>query len=454
MTAAAAFAIIYIMNDTNGFYNISDRKITAAIFTLGCKVNQYESRAMAERLGAAGAEIREDGVCDIYIINTCAVTAESDRKARQLIRRCVKLNPGAVVAVCGCSSQLHRDEIQAIEGVDIVCGSADKYTAADSALQLALDRKHGVALPAESTYKTDAPYDSAMSVTGFDRVRAYVKIEDGCNSHCAYCIIPKLRGPVRSREPQDVLNEIKILAGSGCREIVLTGIETSAYGNGLINLLREADGISGIERIRLGSMDPAFCGRAFADAVSELEHFMPHLHISIQSGSSRTLASMRRKYNAETALRNIEYLRERIPRMRFSADIIVGFPGETDDDFADTVSFAEKAGFLHIHIFKYSPRPGTEAALMKNQIPETVKNERAAALASLQRRIKSRLLDSTVSAGRPARVLFETANDGKACGHAEDFTEFAVPGDTGLHGQIRSVRPVSHDGETVEGIII
>lgn len=435
------------------------KKITAAIFTLGCKVNQYESRAMAERLISAGAEIRDGGVCDIYIVNTCAVTAESDRKTRQIIRRCIIRNPDAVVAVCGCSSQLHREQITAIDGVDIVCGSADKYAAADNAYELAMrrreaaDRVSGV-MTAESTFNTEGAYDCGMSVTGFDRVRAYVKIEDGCNSHCAYCIIPKVRGPVRSRTPEDVLREVTTLAGSGCREVVLTGIETSAYENGLTELLHGVDAVRGIERIRLGSMDPAFLGRAFADRLACLVHFMPHLHVSVQSGCSRTLAVMRRKYNVETVLRNLAYLKERIPAMRFSADIITGFPGETDEDFAETLRFTVKAGFLHIHIFTYSVRPGTEAAGMEDQIPEAKKNERAASLALLQRDIKKGLLDRTIADGRPARVLFETYKDGRVCGHAEDFTEYIVTGDKNLHGQIHNVTPLRHDGDIIEGKII
>lgn len=438
----------------------NENKTTAALYTLGCKVNQYESRAMAERLESFGVEIHSGGVCDIYIINTCAVTAESDRKARQIIRRCITRNPNAVVAVCGCSSQLHRAQITAIEGVDIVCGSSDKYTAADKAYELALlkkeygspENKYGID-SAENTFYTNGAYDCGMTVTGFDRVRAYVKIEDGCNSHCAYCIIPKVRGPVRSRLPADIIKEIEILTDSGCREVVLTGIETSAYGYGLTGLLRSVDTIGAIDRIRLGSLDPAFLNNTFADEIAALKHFMPHLHVSVQSGCSRTLAVMRRKYNAETALKNLCYIKKLIPEMRFSADIIVGFPGETEEDFAETLLFAEKAGFLHIHIFTYSKRPGTEAAEMTNQISEEQKNERAVKLASLQSVIKKELLDCTVKEGKHALVLFESYKDGKISGHAEDFTEYIAAGDINLHGQIHKVKPLSHDGNTISGLL-
>lgn len=310
--------------------------ITAALYTLGCKVNQYESRAMTERLLNLGVGIRSGGKCDIYIVNTCAVTAESDRKARQIIRRCIANNPDAVIAVCGCSSQLNRIQIAGMEGVDIICGSAHKYTAVDKAYELVLLKKFGSGdrhIPdksPENTFKTDDEYDSSMKITGFDRIRAYVKIEDGCNARCAYCIIPIVRGPVRSREPSAVIREVQTLAASGCREVVLTGIETSAYSHGLTGLLQAVDKIEGIERIRLGSMDPVFINRSFTDAIKQMKHFMPHLHISLQSGCSRTLAAMRRRYNAETAYGNLCLLKESIPEMRFSADIIVGFPGESE----------------------------------------------------------------------------------------------------------------------------
>lgn len=438
----------------------NDNKITAVLYTLGCKVNQYESRAMAERLENFGVEIHNGGVCDIYIINTCAVTAESDRKARQIIRRCIARNPNAVVAVCGCSSQLHREQINAMDGVDIVCGSSDKYIAADKAYELALikkeyrspENKYGIT-SAENTFNTAGTYDCGLTVTGFDRVRAYVKIEDGCNARCAYCIIPKVRGPVRSRLPEDIMKEISTLADSGCREVVLTGIETSAYGYGLTGLLRSVDSMNGIDRIRLGSMDPSFLNNSFADEIAMMKHFMPHLHVSVQSGSSRTLAAMRRKYNAETALKNLCYIKKLIPEMRYSADIIVGFPGETEEDFAETLLFAEKAGFLHIHIFTYSKRPGTEAAEMVNQISDEQKNERALKLASLQSDIKKELLDFTVKEAKPALVLFESYKDGKISGHAEDFTEYITVGDINLHGQIHKVKPLSHNGNIISGLL-
>lgn len=431
--------------------------MTAALFTLGCKVNQYESRAMTEKLLNLGVEIRSGGKCDIYIINTCAVTAESDRKARQIIRRCMACNPDAVIAVCGCSSQLNRSRITGMEGVDIVCGSAHKYTAADKAYELALSQKYGSAdrhftdRSPENTFKTDDEYDCSMKITGFDRVRAYVKIEDGCNARCAYCIIPHVRGPVRSREPSAVINEIQTLAASGCREVVLTGIETSAYGHGLTGLLQKVDKIEGIERIRLGSMDPAFINKSFTDDIKQMKHFMPHLHISLQSGCSRTLAAMRRRYNAETAYGNLCLLKESIPEMRFSADIIVGFPGETEEDFKETLVFAEKAGFLHIHIFAFSKRPGTEAASMADQIGEEEKKERGARLSLLQLAGKKEMLDSVVREGKKASVLFETFKDGRLFGHAEDFTEYTIEGDRKLHGLICGILPLSHDGNIITG---
>lgn len=431
-------------------------KITAALYTLGCKVNQYESRAITERLENYGVVIKNGDVCDIYIINTCAVTAESDRKARQIIRRCAAQNPRAVVAVCGCSSQLDRGRIIAIEGVDIVCGSYDKYTAADKAYELALlrkkegrpDNQNGVVVE-ETTFDVKETYDCDMKISGFDRARAYVKIEDGCNSKCAYCIIPKVRGPVRSRNPSDIIKEVEDLAASGCREVVLTGIETAAYGYGLTDLLQKVDKIEGVDRIRIGSLDPAFLTGTFAEEICMLRHFQPHLHISMQSGSSRVLAAMRRKYNASTALRNLQKIKKLIPRMRFSADIIVGFPGEAEEDFLETLSFCEKVGFIHLHIFTYSTRPGTEAADMNNCVSEEEKNERARRLSALASDIKTELLNRVVKNGEQKLVLFESYKDGKMTGHSEDFIEHIVVSDTDLTGQIHRITPLSHDGNMI-----
>lgn len=425
--------------------------LTASLFTLGCRVNQYESRALSERLTALGFAVTADEEgCDLCLVNTCAVTAESDRKSRQIIRRCITRNPSAVVAAIGCSTQLNANSLAEIAGLDVIGGTTNRLSALEFAANLAKNRqKSPKAVILDETFiREDTPFDCSLAITGFDRVRAYVKIQDGCDSRCAYCIIPKVRGHVRCRPAEDILAEIRILAAGGCREVVLTGIETSAYREGLPALIAQVSEIEGIDQIRLGSMDPGAIGPAFADAVSALPKFMPHLHVSLQSGCSRTLAAMRRKYNADRLAQHLDHLRQVIPHIQFTADVICGFPGETDEDFAETLDFCRKNRFYHLHIFPYSIRPGTEAAEMPGQLPESVKSRRVEALSTQQKAIKTEIQQSLVDSGRTFSVLFETESRGISRGHSREFVDFTVKG-SGLQGQIRTVRPLSCDGETV-----
>jgi len=423
---------------------------TVSVATLGCRVNQYESQAIIELLEGEGVSIvPQDEPADVYIVNTCTVTAESDRKARQLIRHFRKQCPSAKIIVTGCMAQRAPDEAVKA-GADYVCGNRNKLDAARAALRL-LD---GIAPDNTATvYHPDALPFEKMSITRFGRTRAYLKIEDGCDGRCSYCIIPKVRGNVVSKPREDVIAEAKAIIAGGCREIVLTGIETSAYGDGLVELLKEINELDGLERIRMGSLDPSFMRAKNVDEIAKLTKVMPHFHLSMQSGSDRILRLMRRRYSRDMALENFMHIREAIPNVRFTTDMMTGFPGETDEDHADTLSFAEAVKFLHIHIFTYSRRPGTEAAEMKD-LPQNIKDKRAAELASLQKGIKSALLDET--AARDSRVLFETWSQttGLLTGHSENFTEFSVHSDIDLRGEVRTVSGISHDGNIVTGRII
>ncbi len=425
-----------------------ERKVSLS--TLGCRVNQYESQAVGELLEQYGVTlVSPDDSPSVCFVNTCTVTAESDRKGRQLIRHLRKQNPNAKIVVTGCLAQRDPEGLLAV-GADYVSGNRNKLDAARAALRF-LD---GIAPPWENeVFPIDELPFEEMSITKFSRTRAYLKIEDGCDGKCAYCIIPKVRGGVVSKPRADVVREARTIVEGGCREIVFTGIETSAYGDGLVDLLEELNGIDGLDRIRLGSLDPSFMRSATIDRLKNLEHLMPHFHLSMQAGSDRVLRLMRRRYNRDMALASFAELREKIPHIRFTTDIMTGFPGETDEDFADTLDFARKARFLHIHIFTYSRRPGTEAAEMKD-LPEAVKIERASALASLQRTIKSELLDESVKLG--GEVLFETYDGDKRLlhGHSENFTEFSVESDCDLRGEIMRVEGVEHDGDVVRGKIV
>ena len=438
---------------------MQNKKLKAGIYTLGCKVNQYESEAISEGLRARGVEIAPPSeLCDIYIINTCTVTAESDRKACQFVRRVIQKNPDAYVLVTGCMAQVSEARIASIAGVDYICGNTDKLSVVDAALALA---ERGEKNPAPEINIRDinsAPFEK-MSITEFERTRAYVKIEDGCESRCSYCIIPSARGKIRSKPFDEVIKEVTCLVHGGCREVVLTGIETASYGRDLegvdlATLLCEVDKIEGIGRVRLGSLDPSLITPAFVDKIAGLRSLAPHFHLSLQSGSSRVLALMRRKYNADMAMRGIELLRAKIPEVKFTTDVIVGFPDESDEDFELTLQFAKEARFLMMHIFPYSKRAGTVAAVMPNQIPSEVKKRRAARLAEVAGDIRRGLLEEKIKLSPKCSVLFETYADGLSYGHTADFIEVAVCSTEPMHSEFHDIILTHTDGNICFGNLI
>ena len=431
---------------------------TFGIFTLGCKVNQYESEAISELLEARGLiPMRADEVCDLYIINTCTVTAESDRKARQMIRRAITKNPDAYVLVTGCLAETDADSIKNIPLVDYVCGNADKTKIADAALGLIQKGQKNNEPTLEIADISSASF-LPMRITKFDRTRAYIKIEDGCESHCTYCIIPKARGKIRSKPMDEVLAEVKDLTAGGCKEIVLTGIETGSYGrdigSSLADLLEEIDKIEGIGRIRLGSLDPSIMKPDFVKRISALHSLSHHFHISMQSGSDSILRLMKRKYNTEMALNAINTLREAIPDVCFTTDIIVGFPRESEENFLETVEFAKRARFLMMHVFPYSKRQGTPAAEMKGQIDTSIKKKRVAELSDIGKQIRKDILDKAVAEVKTASVLFEDYEKGFAYGHTDNFIQVRVRSEHSLRSQLHNVKFISTDGEIIDAEIV
>ena len=424
---------------------------TVGILTLGCKVNQYESEAIAEALSRSGICVQSPTLrCDAYIINTCTVTAESDRKARQFIRRAIKQNPAAYVVVTGCLAQTSPEMLAAIDGVDAVIGNTQQLSAADTVLALLKNGKKNSKPQISVEQIEGAPFEP-MCITRFDRTRAYVKIEDGCESRCTYCIIPSARGSIRSKPEAEVLDEVRTLCEGGCREVVLTGIETASYGKDLpdtdlASLLEKVDALPSIGRVRLGSLDPSLIRPDFVERIAPLSSLAPHFHLSLQSGSSRVLALMKRKYNAEQAMRAIERLRAALPHVKFTTDVIVGFPGETEEDFRQTVEFVRKAGFLMVHVFPYSKRKGTPAATMPNQIDEDVKRRRLHELEAVVREIRSEILQEEIKRHPITDVLFETYTDGIAYGHTADFLEIAMPSPMPVHAELIRVRLTHTDG--------
>ena len=431
---------------------------SVGIYTLGCKVNQYESEAIAERFEAHGYTVLPaEEVCDVYVINTCTVTAESDRKARQFIRRAHSQKTDAPILVTGCFAQTSPDEILAIEGVSYVCGNTDKLSVVDAAEALLAEKEDLVCKNSVSDIYAAGFED--MSITKFDRTRAYVKIEDGCDSKCTYCIIPSARGHIRSKRPEDVVSEVEDLTRGGCREVVLTGIETASYGKDLGNtdladIICRVAAIDGVGRIRLGSLDPSLITESFVSKIKNVSSLAPHFHLSLQSGSDRVLALMKRKYNSKMALRAIELLKSAFPEAQFTTDVIVGFPGETDEDFLETVEFAKKAEFLKIHIFPYSKRAGTPAASMSGQLPKQVKKERLMTLSKIESDIRKNILNSILLKNEPCEVLFESLDDGMATGHTASFIEVSVPSSSPLHSELCRVRLASTDGDKCFGEII
>lgn len=427
---------------------MNEKKPAVGILPLGCKVNQYESEAAAEELRRRGYTVLPpEERCDAYIINTCAVTAEAARKSRQMIRRLRSRSPGAFVIVTGCLAQTSPDELAAIAGVDAVIGNTKKLAAIDELDRLVARGRSAAAFSDVPAFGVNT--FEPMAISAFSRTRVYVKIEDGCENRCSYCIIPDARGPVRSKQQDAALEEIAGLVRGGAREVVLTGIEVASYGRdlgdtSLEELLCAADALPEVRRygvrIRLGSLEPSLLRPGFIEKISRLSSVAPHFHISLQSGCSRTLAAMRRKYNADRAMKVLDDLRAAIPGVQFTCDVIVGFPGETEEDFAETLDFMRRARFLAAHVFPYSPRRGTPAAVMPGQIPEPEKHRRAAVLSDLERGIRKEILDDAVNNSPMTSVLFETFDGATAVGHTGSFIEVRVPATENPHGRLLPVR--------------
>jgi len=427
-----------------------------SFLTLGCKVNQYESEAIAEALEANGFVVVPFGEkADATVINTCAVTTEGERKARQMVRRAIHVSPKACICVTGCASQLHPESFSSIQGVDFVLGNGKKMQAVAAILS------HFEEKSAKSeAHCFDESFDLScfepMTIEKSERTRAYIKIEDGCDSHCAYCIIKTARGKVRSKPLADILAETETLLAKGYREIVLTGIEISAYGKDigcdLISLLEALDSLPNMGRIRLGSLDPALFRPAFCEHLAKITHLCHHFHLSLQSGCSRTLAAMRRKNNAKQAKDAIENLRALLPDVTFTADIIVGFPGETEEDFNETARFLEDVKLLDCHIFAFSPRPGTEAAEMKEQIGGEIKALREKKLQEIAALSRKSVMESYI--GKSAPVLFEEHQNGYAIGHTANFIDVAVQTDRDLHNQIATVTFKKFENNRMIGCIL
>lgn len=424
------------------------------LHTLGCKVSQYETEAIAEEFVRRGFDrVDFEQVADVYVINTCTVTAESDRKSRQMIRRAVRQNPDAVVMVVGCYSETSPDEALAIPGVSYVAGSEGKMRVPERAEQLLNERAGGgILTPSLDRLPLDGAGFEPMQVQTAPRprTRAYVKIEDGCECRCTYCAIPGARGAVRSKPATAVLEEIAGLCSQGVEEVVLTGIETASYGMDLdafrlIDLLELLEEKSPVSRIRLGSLTPEMMRPDTVKRLGQLKKLTPHFHLSMQSGSDAVLRGMKRRYNTQFALSALESLRCAVPRVEFTTDMMVGFPGETEQHFEETLAFSAKADFLAMHVFAYSKRKGTPAAEFECQVSEQVKHERSARLIALATELRQGRLARMIKAQKPLHVLFETQQNGMYYGHSDEFAEVALVFEGDLHGRFMNVLPIRQE---------
>lgn len=409
----------------------------AAFHTLGCKVNQYESEAIAERFRQKGYDIVDErDFADVYIINTCTVTAVADKKSRQYIRRMKKINPESVIAVTGCYAQINPDEVAAVSGVDIVAGTNEKSRLVDYVEEFMADRIKQVHIKG---YEELDMYDETGMVTSTEnRTRAYIKVQEGCNRFCSYCVIPYARGKVRSRELSDIIDEAGRLISSGYKEIVLTGINTALYGMdeqncdkcegiyGIEKVIAEISKLPGDFRIRLSSLEPAVVNEEYVRRLLKYEKLCHHLHLSAQNGSSRILELMNRPYDREQYLRIVDTLRKFDPHYGISTDIIVGFPGEKEQDFVESCSLVERCSFCKTHIFKYSKRPFTKAADMKGEVAPEVKNRRSDKLHAVGKNASERFFADNI--GRTEKVLFEEIYEEKGIitGYTDNYIKAYV----------------------------
>ncbi len=425
----------------------------AAFVALGCKVNQYEADAYAAIFREHGAEIGSfDEACDVYVVNTCSVTNIGDRKSRQLLRRAKKLNPKAIVVATGCYAQTAYDEVSAIAEVDLVIGTAQRrliYELVEAKLQ-------GRDIDTRVDIMKERHYEELETDGSNERCRAYIKIQDGCDNFCTYCIIPYARGPVRSRRMENIIREAERLAGMGYREAVLTGIHVASYGkdlkNGqsLIDVIEAVAAIDGIKRIRLSSIDP----RAFTDdfivRTAKCDKLCRHFHISLQSGSAGVLKRMNRRYTPDMYLETLERIRRAMPDCCITTDIICGFPEETEEEFRETMDFAARAGFGKIHVFPYSMRRGTVAAQMP-QVPDDVKTRRAKLLGDEAEKLKADFECGCV--GRTVSVLFEQQKEGLWEGLSKNYLRVFVSSEAPLEGVIADVRLTKLENGRIYGEI-
>lgn len=413
-----------------------------SFFTLGCRVNSYETQAMSDIFRKNGYEISDfNDVCDVYIINSCTVTAMGDKKSRQELRKAKRKNEDAICVLAGCYAQSLVKKGETIPEADVILGNGFKNKILD-AVENALKKKKQQILVEDALKQREYCEDKIDSFD--DKTRAMIKIQDGCDRFCSYCIIPYVRGPVKSRKLENIKAEVEKIAKCGFKEIVLTGIQVAAYGQdtkegSLLDVVKLCAEVKGIERIRLGSVEPVIITDEFLKGIKETNKFCPSFHLSLQSGCDETLKRMNRRYNTKQYYDAICKIREYFPYAGLTTDVIVGFPGETEEEFEKSLKFAEKVGFTHIHVFPYSIREGTKAAQMDGQIEKSIKDRRVKLMNELSEKSHREFLDKIK--GKTFKVLVETEKEkGTYTGYTENYIETEIKSEENIIGQIVEVK--------------
>jgi threonylcarbamoyladenosine tRNA methylthiotransferase MtaB len=430
-----------------------------AFTTLGCRVNQYETEAMTEKFIKEGYELVPfEEYADVYVINTCTVTNMSDKKSRQMISRARRLNEDAIIAAVGCYSQIAPEEVAKIQGVDVVLGTKNKGDIVYWVNRARSEREQVIQV--EDVLRNDVFEDLRIDKYQ-DRTRAFLKIQDGCNRFCSYCLIPFARGAVCSKEPQKIINEVKELAAHGFKEIILSGIHIASYGAdlsgdwNLVRILQEIDTVEGIERVRIGSIDPQFFTEGVIEKISSFKKLCPHFHLSLQSGCDETLKRMNRRYTTSEYKKILEDLRKNIKGVSITTDIITGFPGETEEEFNITYEFLKKIKLSKMHIFKYSPRKGTKAAEMKNQVDGKIKDQRSSRLIELDKELEKEFMSKFI--GESMSVLYEQKHNGLEGvyeGYTANYIKVVANSNKSIEEQVVNTKLMEIKGEQIEGNII
>lgn len=424
-----------------------------AFCTLGCKVNQYETNAMEQKFIQAGYEIVDfSEKADIYVINTCTVTNMSDKKSRQMIRKAKQLNKSAIVVAVGCYVQTAKEKLENIEELDLILGNNEKK----DIVKYVEEHKNGTKQIKYNDVLHQDEYDEYGFVTHIEQTRAIVKVQDGCDRFCSYCAIPYARGKVRSRKIENIIEEITKLAEDGIKEVVITGIHIASYGKdlkeniGLIDVLEKINEIEEIQRIRLGSLEPMLINESFLSRLSKLDKICHHFHLSLQSGCNETLKRMNRRYTTEEFRNVVKLLRSTYKDVILTTDIIVGFPGETEEEFEKTYEFLKEINFYKMHIFKYSKRDGTKAAIMPNQIAPNIQEERSRRLIDLSNENQKKYNEAYI--GKTVQVLFEEESNGYIKGHTQNYLVVNINGNIEkFHNKVIQVQITSKLGEELLG---